>query len=48
MIKEACIGSIKEALLAQKNGANRIELCDNLEEGGTTPSYGTIKNVSIY
>lgn len=43
MIKEACIGSLKEALLAQKNGANRIELCDNLEEGGTTPSYGTIK-----
>lgn len=43
MIKEACVGSIKEAIIAQKNGANRIELCDNLYEGGTTPSYGTIK-----
>lgn len=43
MIKEACVGSIKEAILAQKNAANRIELCDNLDEGGTTPSYGTIK-----
>lgn len=43
MIKEACVGSISEALLAEKCGANRIELCDNLSEGGTTPSYGTIK-----
>lgn len=24
-------------------GADRIELCDNLAQGGTTPSYGTIK-----
>lgn len=43
MIYEACVGSIEEAILAKKKGANRIELCDNLEEGGTTPSYGTIK-----
>lgn len=36
---------------AEKGGANRIELCDNLWEGGTTPSMGTIelskKNLSI-
>ncbi|WP_052545575.1 copper homeostasis protein CutC [Fusobacterium vincentii] len=25
------------------NGANRIELCENLAVGGTTPSYGTVK-----
>ncbi len=43
MIKEACVGNIKEALLAEEFGANRIELCENLFEGGTTPSYGTIK-----
>ncbi len=43
MIKEACVGSIQEAILAEKNGANRIELCDNLIEGGTTPSYGCMK-----
>lgn len=43
MIKEACVGSITEAINANKNGANRIELCDNLAEGGTTPSFGTIK-----
>ena len=42
---EACVGSYKEALLAVERGANRIELCENLYEGGTTPSYGTIKKI---
>lgn len=45
MIKEKCIGSYMEAIEAQRLGADRVELCDNLEEGGTTPSYGTIKMV---
>ncbi len=43
MIKEFCAGSFSEALAAEKRGADRIELCDNLNEGGTTQSYGTIK-----
>ncbi|MCL3782477.1 copper homeostasis protein CutC [Prolixibacteraceae bacterium JC049] len=43
MIKEACIENIAEAIEAQKNGADRVELCENLAVGGTTPSYGTIK-----
>ncbi len=42
MIKEACVGNINEALKAEKQGANRIELCENLLVGGTTPSAGTI------
>ncbi len=42
-IFEACVGSYIEAKAAEKLGADRIELCDNLLEGGTTPSYGTIK-----
>lgn len=41
-IKEACVGSYVEALTAYQKGADRIELCTNLSEGGTTPSYGTI------
>lgn len=45
MIFEACTGSYMEVVKAFENGANRIELCDNLGEGGTTPSYGTIKKV---
>ena len=42
ILLEACVGSFKEAKKAQALGANRIELCENLKEGGTTPSYGTI------
>lgn len=43
MIKEACVENIEEAIKAQKHGADRVELCENLNVGGTTPSYGTIK-----
>ncbi|SFC93954.1 copper homeostasis protein CutC [Clostridium uliginosum] len=42
-IYEVCVGNYNEALRAEKLGANRIELCDNLLEDGTTQSYGTIK-----
>jgi copper homeostasis protein len=35
--------TIDGCLAAQKAGANRIELCDNPGEGGTTPSFGFIK-----
>ncbi len=41
-IKEACVGHYEEAKRAALLGADRIELCDNLKEGGTTPSYGSI------
>lgn len=42
-VKEVCVESFEEALRAVEAGASRIELCDNLTVGGTTPSYGTIK-----
>lgn len=35
--------NIESCKTAQAAGANRIELCDNPGEGGTTPSYGFIK-----
>ena len=48
---EICVDSVQSALLAQDAGASRVELCDNLPEGGTTPGYGTIvsarNNLSI-
>ena len=42
---EVCCYSIESALAAQQGGADRIELCDNLFEGGTTPSLGIMKAV---
>lgn len=42
---EICCDSYRSAMNAEEGGADRIELCDNLEMGGTTPSYGLIKQV---
>ena len=37
--------NIESAILAATAGADRLELCDNPQEGGTTPSYGMLKLV---
>ncbi|MCG6190531.1 copper homeostasis protein CutC [Maribellus maritimus] len=38
MIKEACVETFEEAVVAEKRGANRIELCSDLANDGLTPS----------
>jgi copper homeostasis protein len=42
-ILEVIAFNIESCTIAERAGADRIELCDNPSEGGTTPSYGFIK-----
>ncbi|MFZ9171482.1 MAG: copper homeostasis protein CutC [Sediminibacterium sp.] len=43
---EVAVFNIESAIQAEAAGANRLELCENPNEGGTTPSYGTLSVVS--
>ncbi|MDT4761569.1 copper homeostasis protein CutC [Sphaerochaeta sp. PS] len=40
---EICLESIESVLAAEKGGADRVEFCADLFEGGTTPSLGAFK-----
>ena len=42
IIKEACVEGYQEAMLAEKLGADRIELCSHLDKDGLTPERETI------
>ena len=45
VLVEACVDSVRSAVAAERGGARRLELCDNLFDGGTTPSAGMISAV---
>jgi copper homeostasis protein len=54
MVVEVVVYNFESAMKAQQGGADRIELCANPAEGGTTPSYGVIElvrqhlNIDVY
>lgn len=43
MLIEACVDTLTSAHNAQLGGADRVELCDNLGDAGTTPSHGVLR-----
>ena len=46
IIRELCLENFTTIPQALQAGVERIELCDNLAVGGTTPSYGVIEEAA--
>ncbi len=45
VVLEVAVFSVEAAIAAINAGADRIEFCENPNEGGTTPSYGSLKTL---
>lgn len=44
-IVEVCVDGVDSAINAKIAGADRLEVCQDLQIGGTTPSYGLLKSI---
>ncbi len=44
-LREACVENLAEAIQAEKQGADRLELCSRLDLDGLTPSFNLVRQV---
>jgi len=45
VLVEGCVTSVAEAVACERAGADRLELCENLDVGGLTPAPGLVREV---
>lgn len=45
IVVESCVDSLEAAIASAEGGAHRLELCANLEVGGTTPDLALVRSV---